>query len=96
MEWGICSRGRSVVPRNGVRIRGEGAGKTRHRATRGYDFVRYNANPMISGAPPSESFNANGLSGQVAYNPLNRPGLVTEVSGYALSRHGLAATHQIS
>jgi hypothetical protein len=31
----------------------------------GYDFVRYNANPRISGVPPSESNSANGGSVQV-------------------------------
>lgn len=31
----------------------------------GYDYARFNANPKISGVPPSESFNGNGGSGQV-------------------------------
>lgn len=62
----------------------------------GYDYVRYNANPKISGVPPSESFNANGVSGQIAYNPNNWLGLAAELSGYALARQGFAITHQIS
>lgn len=62
----------------------------------GYDYVRYNANPKISGVPPSESFNANGVSGQIAYNPNNWLGLAAELSGYALARQGFATTYQIS
>ena len=62
----------------------------------GYDYVRYNVNPRISGLPPAELFNANGASGQVAYYPNSWLGLVGEVSGYALARRGFATTHQIS
>ena len=62
----------------------------------GYDYVRYNANPRVSGLPPSESFDANGLSGQVTYNPYSSLGLVAELSGYALARQGFATTHQVS
>jgi opacity protein-like surface antigen len=61
-----------------------------------YDYVRYNANPKISGVPPSESFNANGGSGQIEYNVNNWLGLVADFSGYAVARRGLATTHQIS
>ena len=32
----------------------------------GYDYVRYNANSRINGVPPSESFGANGITGQAA------------------------------
>ena len=62
----------------------------------GYDFVRYHANPKINGLPPSESFSANGLGGQVTYNPTAWLGLVGEVSGYALARPEFATTHQAS
>ena len=62
----------------------------------GYDFVRYHANPRINGLPPSESFNANGLGGQIAYNPTAWLGLVGEVSGYELARPGFVTTHQVS
>jgi len=34
----------------------------------GYDYLRFNANPRISGVPLSQSFNANGVSGQIEYN----------------------------
>lgn len=62
----------------------------------GYDFVRYNANPRINGLPPSESFNANGLGAQIAYNPTLWLGLSGEISGYAVARRGFATTHQVS
>jgi hypothetical protein len=62
----------------------------------GYDYVRYNATPRETGVPLSESFNANGASGQIAYNPNNWLGLVGELSGYALARQGLGTTHQVS
>jgi opacity protein-like surface antigen len=62
----------------------------------GYDYVRYNANPRVNNLPPSESFNANGLSGQIAYNANSWLGLAGELSGYALARKGFATTHQIS
>jgi hypothetical protein len=62
----------------------------------GYDYVRYNANPQINGLPPSESFNANGLSGQVEYNPIKCLGLVADFGGYALARQGRNITHQVS
>lgn len=62
----------------------------------GYDYVRYNANPRVSGIPPSESFNANGVSGQIEYNANNWLGVVSDFSGYAVARQGFATTHQIS
>lgn len=62
----------------------------------GYDYVRYNANPRINGVPPSESFNANGISGQAVYNPNSRLGIVAELSGYSLARTGRNTTYQIS
>ena len=62
----------------------------------GYDYVRYNANPRINGVPPSESFNANGITGQATYNASRRLGIVGEVSAYSLARTGLNTTHQIS
>jgi hypothetical protein len=62
----------------------------------GYDYVRYNANSRINGVPPSESFGANGISGQVAYNTNNRFGIVGELSGYSLARQGRNTTYQIS
>jgi hypothetical protein len=61
----------------------------------GCDYVRYHADPRATGVPPSESFNANGLSGQIAYNPTDWLGLVSELSGYALARQGLGTTHQV-
>ena len=62
----------------------------------GYDYVHYTASPRINGVPPSESENANGLSGQIQYNISNRLGAVAELSGYALSRQGSATTYQVS
>jgi len=62
----------------------------------GYDFVRYNANPRINGVSSSESFSANGMSGQAAYNVNNRFGIVGELSGYRLARNGLGTTYQVS
>jgi hypothetical protein len=62
----------------------------------GYDYVRYNANPRVSGVPPSESFNANGVSGQIEYNANNWLGGIADFSGYAVARQGFATTHQIS
>src|SRR5215469_878331 len=62
----------------------------------GYDYVRYNANPRINGFPSSVSYGANGMSGQVAYNPNNRFALVGELSGYRLARHGRGTTYQVS
>jgi len=62
----------------------------------GYDYVRYNANPRIIGVPTSESFNANGISGQAAYNLNSRFGIVGELSLYSLPRRGFNTTHQVS
>ena len=62
----------------------------------GYDYIRYNANPRINGVPPSESFSANGISGQAAYNPYSRFGILGELSGYSLARKGHNTTYQIS
>ena len=62
----------------------------------GYDYVRYNANPRADNLPPSESFNANGVSGQIAYNLGDWLGLVAEISGYAVARKGFNTAHQIS
>jgi len=62
----------------------------------GYSYVRYNANPRINGVPPSESFGADGITGQAAYNPASRFGIVGELSAYSLSRPGLNTTHQVS
>jgi len=62
----------------------------------GYDYVRYHANPRINGVPPSESFSANGLSGQAAYNLNARFAMVGELSVYSLARKGFNTTHQVS
>ena len=62
----------------------------------GYDFVRFNANPRISGVPPSESNSANGGSVQADYNPTNWLGLVADFSGYVVARQGFSNTHQVS
>ena len=62
----------------------------------GYDFVRYNANPRINGVSSSESFSANGISGQAVYNANNRFGIVGELSGYRLARTGRDTTYQVS
>jgi hypothetical protein len=69
---------------------------SRFEACGGYDYVRYNASPRVSGVPPSESFNANGLSGQFVYNRSEWLGLTAQLSGYALARHGFATTHQVA
>lgn len=62
----------------------------------GYDYVRYNANPRINGVSSSESFGANGISGQATYNANNRLGIVSELSGYRLARTGRGTTYQVS
>src|SRR5215831_17663382 len=62
----------------------------------GYDYVRYNANPRINGASTSESFVANGITGQAACNLDSRFGIVGEVGGYSLARKGYDTTYQIS
>jgi hypothetical protein len=62
----------------------------------GYDYVRYNSSPRISGVPPSESANANGLSGQFTYNPYILLGLAAELSGYSVARQGFNTTYQIA
>src|SRR5215469_8964711 len=62
----------------------------------GHDYVRYNANPRINGVSPSESFGANGITGQAAYNPDSWFGIVGELSGYSLARTGRNATYQVS
>ena len=61
-----------------------------------YDYVRYNANPRINGVTPSESFGANGISGQGVFNPNSLVGIVGEVSGYSLARKGRDTTYQAS
>jgi hypothetical protein len=62
----------------------------------GYEYVRYNANPRINGAPPSESFGANGISGQAVYDLNSRFGIVGELSGYSVVRQNRNTTYQIS
>jgi len=62
----------------------------------GYDYVRYNANSRVNGLPPSESFGANGITGQAAYNPDSWFGIVGELSGYSLARTGRNTTYQVS
>jgi len=62
----------------------------------GYDYLRYNANPRINGVPPSESYNADGGTAQIAYNPFNWLGLVADFSGYAVPRQGFGTTHEVS
>lgn len=62
----------------------------------GYSYARYNANPRIPGVPTSENVNGNGVSGQFAFNPYSRIGLVAEVAGYAISRQGFTTTHEVS
>jgi len=52
--------------------------------------------PGSAGTPLSESFSANGLSGQIEYNVNGRLGVVAEFSGYALARKGFDTTHQLS
>ena|SRR5215467_1539459 len=62
----------------------------------GYDYVRYNANSRINGVPPSESFGANGITGQAVYNPDSWFGIVGELSGYSLARTGRNTTYQVA
>jgi opacity protein-like surface antigen len=62
----------------------------------GYDYVHYKVHPIISGAPANESYSANGGSLQGVFNATNWLGLVADVSGYGVARHGFATTHQIS
>jgi hypothetical protein len=61
-----------------------------------YDYVRYNANPRINGASTSESYGANGITGQAAYNLDSRFGIVGEISVYSLARTDYDTTHEIS
>jgi len=62
----------------------------------GYDYVRYNANPRINGVPPSESFSANGITGEAAYHLASRFGIVGELSDYSLARTGRNTTYHVS
>jgi hypothetical protein len=62
----------------------------------GYDYDRYNVNPRINGVPPSESFGANSITSQAAYNAYSRFGIVGELSAYSLARRGFNTTHQVS
>jgi hypothetical protein len=62
----------------------------------GYDYVHYNANPTIRGVSSSVSYGANGMSGQVVYNPFSRFGIVGELCGYRLTRTGRDPTYQVS
>ena len=62
----------------------------------GYDYVRYNASPRINGVPPSESADANGMSGQFIYKPYRLLGFVAELSGYEVAPHGRDTTYQVS
>ena len=48
------------------------------KAYAGYDYIRFNINANVSGFPPSESFNANGGGGQLAFNANNWLGVVGE------------------
>ena len=61
----------------------------------GYDYVRSNANPRFNGVSCSESFGANGMSGQAVYNRSSRFGIVGERSGYRLTRTGRDPTYPI-
>jgi len=48
----------------------------------GYDYVRFDVNTNVSGAPPSASYNANGGGGQLEYNFNNWLGAVGDLAGY--------------
>ena len=55
------------------------------KAYAGYDYIRFNINANVSGFPPSESFNANGGGGQLAFNANNWLGVVGDLSGYGVT-----------
>lgn len=51
----------------------------------GYDYVRFSVRSNVSGVPPMQTFNANGGSGQVAFNANNWLGIVGDLGGYYVS-----------
>lgn len=52
----------------------------------GYDYVRFNVNTDVPGAPPSASYNANGGGGQLEYNANNWLGAVADLDGYLVTQ----------
>jgi len=48
----------------------------------GYSYVRFNVNARVSGQPPSQAFNGNGGSGELAYNVNNWLGVLGSAGGY--------------
>jgi hypothetical protein len=48
----------------------------------GYDYARFNITSDVSGQPPSQSFNANGGSGELTYNLTNWLGVLGDAGGY--------------
>jgi opacity protein-like surface antigen len=51
----------------------------------GYDFVQGHINDRVSGVPPTETFNANGGSGQLEYNRNKWLGIVGDLGGYRVT-----------
>jgi hypothetical protein len=48
----------------------------------GYDYVRFHINSDVNGQPPSQTFNANGGSGEITYNLSNWLGVLGDAAGY--------------
>jgi opacity protein-like surface antigen len=51
----------------------------------GYDYVRFNVHSNVAGVPPIETFNADGGSGELAFNANNWIGVVGDLGGYYVS-----------
>lgn len=47
-----------------------------------YSYILFNIDSRVSGQPPSQTFNANGGTGEVVYNPTNWLGLVGSAGGF--------------
>jgi len=58
----------------------------------GYNYVRFNVNANVSGVPPTQTFNANGGSGELGFNANTRIGIVGDLGGYYVSTPPRAGT----
>jgi opacity protein-like surface antigen len=54
----------------------------------GYDYVRFNVTSQSNGVTSSDSYNANGGGGQLAYNANKWLGVVGDLTGYVATSQG--------
>lgn len=47
-----------------------------------YSYILFDIKSQVSGQPPSQTFNANGATGELVYNPTNLLGLVGTAGGF--------------